>query len=417
MLISSLTFVLFIFKFENNKPSDKQKSKAFFSHEIPNGFGVNIHFTGNPIDVDLIKDAGFNIVRQDIFWAKVEKKRGVFDFEGEGYDELTNALIDKKIRPYYILDYSNKLYEKGQSIVTKEGQDAFVRYVSEVTSRYKNKGIIWEIWNEPNGEYWESKPNFKEYSSLVKRVSKTIREHDPSGIVVAPALAGLNEESSKWLEEVFKEGILDDIDAVSVHPYRNSNPETVAYDYRNLRSLIMKYTKKEVPILSGEWGYSTARGPNSLNLDEQKQAEYFVRMFLINVLSDVPISIWYDWKNDGNNPLNGEHNFGLRKSDVNFSKRSYLAANVMMNYLSGFKFDKRIDLGKPNDYVLKFTNTDKKTVIVYWTTESPHKVDIPFKYKKGEILTIYGNKVGDIQALSSNKQEISSTPRYILINQ
>ena len=30
-----------------------------------------------------------------------------------------------------------------------------------------------------------------------------------------------------------------------------------------------------------------------------------------NIASGVPISIWYDWRDDGDNPKNPEHRFGL----------------------------------------------------------------------------------------------------------
>ena len=138
-----------------------------------------------------------------------------------------------------------------------------------------------------------------EYSLLLKQTSKTIKKNDPSGIVVAPALAGLSEESLKWLEELFKKDVLDYIDAVSVHPYRSWEPESVAYEYKVLRELIKKYSSKPIPIISGEWGYSTANGWYGLNLSEEQQAAYLVRMFLINKLNNIPISIWYGWENDG----------------------------------------------------------------------------------------------------------------------
>ena len=102
--------------------------------------------------------------------------------------------------------------------------------------------------------------NVNEYSLLLKQTSKTIKENDPSGTVVAPALAGLSEESLEWLEEIFKKDVLDYVDAVSVHPYRSWEPESVAYEYNVLRELINKYSSKPIPIISGEWGYSTGKG-------------------------------------------------------------------------------------------------------------------------------------------------------------
>ena len=96
-----------------------------------------------------------------------------------------------------------------------------------------------------------------------------------------------------------KKDALDYVDAISVHPYREWEPESVTEDYKSLRELIKKYSSKPIPIISGEWGYSTANGWNGLNLSEEQQAAYLVRMLLINQLNHIPISIWYDWKNDG----------------------------------------------------------------------------------------------------------------------
>ena len=59
----------------------------------------------------MISDAGFNMVRTDLFWSVIETTKGVYDFESFGYDTLTRELIKEDIRPYYVLDYSNTLYE------------------------------------------------------------------------------------------------------------------------------------------------------------------------------------------------------------------------------------------------------------------------------------------------------------------
>nr|MBC8372296.1 hypothetical protein [Planctomycetota bacterium] len=43
---------------------------------IPDGFGVNIHFRGEPKDLDMIRDGGFKFIRMDLTWAGVERKKG-----------------------------------------------------------------------------------------------------------------------------------------------------------------------------------------------------------------------------------------------------------------------------------------------------------------------------------------------------
>ena len=66
----------------------------------------------------------------------------------------------------------------------------------------------------------------------------------------------------RFLEECFRAGLLEHLDAVSVHPYRSYDrgPETAGANYARLRELIKKYApaaKRSLPILSGEWDYAT----------------------------------------------------------------------------------------------------------------------------------------------------------------
>lgn len=67
-----------------------------------------------------------------------------------------------------------------------------------------------------------------------------------------------------FLESCFKAGLLDYWPAVSVHPYRDDGPESAATEYCRLRKLIRDHHQgKETPLISSEWGYSSAeRGMN-----------------------------------------------------------------------------------------------------------------------------------------------------------
>jgi len=78
---------------------------------IPSGVGVNIHFiSGHEQDLTMISAAGFKWVRQDFFWDRIERQKGQYDWSE--FDAFTTALERHGLRPYYILDYSNPLYEK-----------------------------------------------------------------------------------------------------------------------------------------------------------------------------------------------------------------------------------------------------------------------------------------------------------------
>ena len=296
---------------------------------LPEGVGVNIHFvTGHERDLDLIAAAGFKFIRMDFAWTAIEKEKGKYDWAE--YDELTANLEKRGIRALYILDYSHHLYEeivRGTNPITKEVQQttaspqhpesvaAFARWAGAAAKHFAGRKILWEIWNEPNIQFWQPKPDVQQYTALALATCKAIREADPQATIIGPATSGFPWE---FLETVFKSGALEFLDGVSVHPYRNPSkpPETAEADYVKLRELIDRYApaakKGRLPILSGEWGYSS----NTKGVSLETQAAFAARQQLANLMNGIPLSIWYDWKNDGDDPKEGEHNFGTVQPDL-----------------------------------------------------------------------------------------------------
>ncbi len=353
---------------------------------IPSGVGVNIHFvTGQTEDLDMIAAAGFKFIRMDFAWDATEPKRGEYDWNG--YDELTANLEKRGIRAIYILDYVNAAYEKTVNAThpfTHEAQQhtasprnpesiaAFARWSAAAAKHFHGHHILWEIYNEPNGFFWKPKPDAKEYAALALATAKAIKEAEPSATVVAPALSGF-----EWpfFETLFKSGTLQYLDAITVHPYRDPRmpPETATPDYKKLREMISKYApdgKKNMPILSGEWGYSTFAHGVSL----EEQGAYIVRQQLVNLLNGVPLSIWYDWKNDGHDANENEHNFGTVTFDLQ-PKPAYIALRNMVRELDGYKLERRVDQTDEKDYVLLFSK-GKKRKLAAWSTVSPHSISL-----------------------------------------
>ncbi|MHC4557817.1 MAG: cellulase family glycosylhydrolase [Planctomycetota bacterium] len=379
---------------------------------IPNGFGVNIHFRDEPQDLDLIADAGFKLIRMDLTWSSIEQTKGLYDFERAGYDALTEGCTERGIRILYILDYSNNLYESDRSVRTEAGRKAFADFAEAAAKRYSGNGILWEIWNEPNiKQFWRPEPNVEDYCMLVEEAAPRIRKADPTGLVVAGATSQI---PLSWLEGCFKKGLLNWIDVLSVHPYRSQPPETVVEDYAKLRELIKRYAPegKSVPIISGEWGYSNLNWDKS-RLSEQEQAQYLARMFLINLHQDIPVSIWYDWKNDGTDPNEREHQFGTVRHNLN-PKAAYLAAKVLSSTLAGYSIDQQLDIGSDTDFAFKLTK-GKCEAIAFWTTDKKHTVTLPIEPTEVTLVGIYGGKVIIDWKTENLKLYAEQSPQYLLI--
>ena len=119
---------------------------------FPEPFGLNINFTQEqPGELDKLAEA-YKAVRMDFIWARTEKTKGVYDFSQ--YDILVRDLEKRKIRPLFILDYGNDLYQKGAPR-QKEARTAFAKWAATAAARYKGRGVMWEFWNEPNlQQFW-----------------------------------------------------------------------------------------------------------------------------------------------------------------------------------------------------------------------------------------------------------------------
>ena len=370
---------------------------------IPKMLGVNIHLAGPGHDDEIaqIADAGFRFVRMDFTWAEVEKAKGEYSFSA--YDGLMKSLDSKGIRPYFIFDYGNKLYDDGVAPHTPEGRAAFAAFAGAAAAHFKDRGVLWEIWNEPNMGFWKPTPNAEDYTALAKAASAAIKAADPEATILAPAISA---SDLAFMENCFRYGLLGYADVVSVHPYRGSSPETVGSSYARLRSLIARYAPqgKRIPIVSGEWGYSTT------NVSELQQAQYLVRMFLSNMLYDVPLSIWYDWRDDCTDPKNPEHNFGTVYRDLK-PKPAYTAAQTLSGELNGLKLVRRL-ASKNDEYVLLFKGPQGYKLTA-WTTGGEREIGIPTDAVTAAVVSMDGRREALTPEAGSLKLRISQSPLYV----
>lgn len=224
------------------------------------GLGVATHFTDPaPREMERLAEAGYRMIRTDLEWEGIERAPGRFDFAA--YDRLKDHLARAGVRPMFILDYGNRLYGHGQAPRSDSARAAFARFAAAATRHFRGQGVIWEIWNEPNLEqFWKPEPDAQAYARLALETARAVRTADPDAVILAP---GSSEFPWTFLETVFAAGLLEHIDAVSVHPYREQPPETAGADYGRLRALIARYAapaRRLLPIVSRSGATRRPRG-------------------------------------------------------------------------------------------------------------------------------------------------------------
>ena len=384
---------------------------------VPDALGMNIHFTHpRPGEMQMLADSGARWIRMDFGWGGTEREKGKYDFSA--FEHLLNTMRPHGLRALFILDYSNRHYDNGLSPSSDEGRKAFARWAAAAVKKFQGRGILWEMYNEPNIHFWKPEPDVKQYVKLAVEVGKALREVAPNEMYIGPATSQID---LPFLEECFKAGLLDYWCAVSVHPYRHQKgPETAADEYAQLRRLIDQYAPegKKIPILSAEWGFSAAWQ----NHDEVKQGKLLPRQWLTNLANEVPLSIWYDWHDDGRDPKEPEHHFGMvahpyheGRDPVYDAKPAYLAAQTLTTQLDGFRYGLRLSVGSDDDYVLLFTRGDELRLAAWTTSNEPHAVVIPASPGQFAVTGHTGEKqpalVADVRGLALT---LTDAPQYLV---
>ncbi len=379
---------------------------------VPQGAGINIHFTdAQPGEMKMLADA-YRFVRMDLSWGATEREKGVYDFSA--FDRLMKSLDQHKVRALFILDYSNRFYDEGLSPHTDEGRAAMAKWAAAAATHFKGRGVLWEMYNEPNIGFWKPKPNVDDYIKLDKAVAQAIRKAAPGECYFGAATSTID---LTFLEACFQSGALDRWDAVSVHPYRQNDPETVAPEYRALRLLIERYKPKGkvIPIISGEWGYSTAWD----KFNDERQGKYLPRQWMTNLINEVPLSIFYDWHDDGTDEKESEHNFGTTENQyfenrepVYNPKPSYTSARTFVHFFEGYTFNKRLALASPDDYLLLF-NKGNNVKLAVWTTKEAHEIIIPASPGAFFFTNHLGAVNSGVAQENGLKLQISDAPLYL----
>ena len=265
-----------------------------------NDVGVTIEFYRDAHkQAEMMAAAGVRWVRVDLAWSAAEPEPGRYDFMT--WDRFLDAFEPVGIRTLFILDYGNRLYDDGLPPSTASGRAAFAAFAGAAARHFRGRAA-WEIWNEPNlPQFWAGSPDPAAYVALARGAAAAIRREDPRAWILGPSLGGGTFDFN-YLDATFSLGLLDIVDAVSVHPYGAAFPEAAAAFYDEVRRRIARDAPdRDIPVVVSEWGYAVE------GLGRETQAEYLLRALETNRRAGIPLTIWYNWQE----PITPWHSFGL----------------------------------------------------------------------------------------------------------
>jgi hypothetical protein len=302
--------------------------------DLASRLGVNVHFTQDDRALDLASQAGFTFVRMDLGWGGFERTKGKYDFTAQ--DALVASLAQRGMGLLLILDYFNPLYPGADSSdFATTTVPAFAAMTRAVAQHFGGKNVRFEVWNEPNLDgFWPPKADASQYGVLSKAAIAAAHQGNAAAQV---STAGLSQFDIAFLRGYVAEGGADGANAIGVHPYRQTGPESVSDSVLLFRDEIAPLASKP-PAWSTEWGYSSAwygDGHAAANLG--KQARFAVRELSSAWAVGFPVIVYYDVRDDGTNATDPENNFGLLANDYS-AKPAYTAVRTLSDFVKGRTF-------------------------------------------------------------------------------
>jgi uncharacterized protein YraI len=216
------------------------------SGAMPFGYGIQAHMVDTSdamIDqvMSMTKGMGFNWIKQQIEWRRFENSQGQIEYGP--IDAIVNQANARGINLLFsIVNAPNWAREPGfDASVGGPPLDpaTYAAFVGAVSAKYCGSAVkAIEVWNEQNLHYeWGNKPlNPAEYVALLAPAYAAIKNACPSMYVIsgAPTPAGNNApyamDDFTYLEEMFKAGANNYLDAVGSHPSGYNVPPSSTWE-------------------------------------------------------------------------------------------------------------------------------------------------------------------------------------------
>lgn len=292
------------------------------------------------------------------------------------------AILDAGIVPIVDFHASNN-----DNIPNGVETDAMVSYyqttIEDVVKDNKDKGIVWESWNEAIGSFWSKSPStpevFKQITDMHKFIVDTVTKYDPDSAVIGPNLVKyLNYieggvyvekggELARYLQGYKDAGSFDIVDAVSVHSYATNkynagNPEYFIKEYSNYKDYI-----GDKPLIPDEFGFSvempdpTYSWQTVFSLHDARVKT--IREILIMDMLGCPTILPYSFGSINYSLLSGGKLTSVGEAITSFMTR-----------IKGYTFKERLATtnytaqGVIDDlYALRYTKEGASDLMVYWS--------------------------------------------------
>ncbi|MCK6488145.1 MAG: hypothetical protein L6R48_07430 [Planctomycetes bacterium] len=305
---------------------------------------------------------GFTLMRAGKEWSQIERPAGTWDWSA--FDDIVERAGRHGIELQTILGMGHP-----------DHAVPAVKAAFEAAKARKDPQA-WEEWHHA------------EYIAMMRSAGEVMRATDPEAVMLSGGFATVLSHPHRHRHPDFQERVLREAsDLFQIHAHHEHGlfqgfQQAVDGELARMR----KGMKVQRPLFFNE----TAM--HSCFATEHVQAVTLVKKVAFARARGAVGYTWYDLRNDGTDPANAEHNYGLVTRDFQ-AKAAYAAWNQLMRELHGLAFQSELALGAGR-YGYVFAASGRR-VAVLWN-EDVGLADEPIAIRApgcaaGQAVDIMGN--------------------------
>ncbi len=322
-------------------------------------FGVCVHTQKFPLaeqerEVMAAAWCGVKVFREDIGWWRVERKQGKWDWSY--YDQLITLYEKQGIELQAICAWvPGWVLGKFNRTGCPEEWGEFIRRFAK---HYRGRVRYMEVWNEPDINTFGRNP--KRYLKLLRIAYNETKKNAPEMLVMTGGVSGMvtTDQQTAFVRKMLRDG-KKYYDIIAFHGHGSLSSYLT-----HLNPLLA--ARKEFGVTAPWYANETAEPSNWSS--ETGQAVTLFKKLLVSWARGAIGYNWYDLRNDGRNPTNAEHNYGMLTQEF-YPKPVYATYNMLAGTFREAEFLENAEPERPLQ-AYWFRSRENGYLLPAWSDES-----------------------------------------------
>ncbi len=295
------------------------------------GANVNRVFNGLPYPpaqaaalMRALAATGADTARSDALWEVTEPAPGHFDWSFD--DTVAGELAAAGLRWLPIVDYAPSwaAVQPGLLHSPPAKPATYATFAAALARRYGPRGTFWaahpgltarpvqayEIWNEPDDQFWAPAPDLPAYARLYLAARAAIHAVDPAALALVGGL--VHPATTLPALVAAAPALRGALDGVAIHPYGETTA-TVLGVVRDARATLGRLGLGPVPLFVTEFGWVTSPAGARYYVPEAERPALVRNTVAALGHTDCGVAgeLLYTWVTPRQNPADEEDWYGI----------------------------------------------------------------------------------------------------------